>query len=148
MNWLKELSANKNLHTNLSAFLDQHGISGLEDALQLYNNTHQKYICKTKESISQINIYDIYYLEIRKHNITIHAQHETYQKYGTLSNELKALSPYGFVKCTQSCIVSLSKIKSIRHDDIILINDVKLHMSRKYASHILIAFSQYKPTWL
>lgn len=24
MNWLKELSANKNLHTNLSAFLNQY----------------------------------------------------------------------------------------------------------------------------
>ena len=144
MNWIKELSENKNLHTNLSAFLDQHGISGLENALQLYQNTHQKYICRTKESLLQINIYDIYYLKIKKHSITIHTNHEVYHKYGTLSHELKALSPFGFIKCTQSCIVSLSKIKAIHHDDIILINDVKLHMSRKYASRILIAFSQYK----
>lgn len=145
MNWLKELSENKNLHENLYDFLDQHGMSGLDNALQLYRNTHQKYICKTKKSISQINIYDIYYLEIEKHNITIHTQHGTYQKYGALSKELKALSPYGFAKCTQSCIVSLNKIKTINYDDIILINDVKLHMSRKYASQILIAFSQHKP---
>jgi len=119
-------------------------MSGLDDALQLYQNTHQKYICKTRKSISQINIYDIYYLEIEKHNITIHTEHETYQKYGALTKELKALSPYGFIKCTQSCIVSICKIKTINHDDIILVNDVKLHLSRKYASQILIAFSQLK----
>ncbi len=144
MNWLKELSENKNLHTYLSAFLDQHGMSGLEKALQLYQNTQQKYICKTKESLSQIDIYDIYYLEIRKHDISIHTSHETYHKYGTLSRELKALSSYGFIKCSQSCIVSLSKIKSIRHNDILLIDGTKLHMSRKYTSQILIAFSQRK----
>ena len=112
------------------------------------NTTHQKYICKTKKSISQINIYDIYYLEIEKHNITIHTNHGTYEKYGALSKELKALSSYGFVKCTQSCIVSLNKIKTINYGDIILINDVKLHMSRKYASQILIVFSQHKPVRL
>ena len=88
MNWLKELSENKNLRTNLSDFLDQPCMSGLEDALQLYRNTHQKYICRTKESLSQINIYDIYYLEIQGHHITIHTQHGTYQKYGTLAKEL------------------------------------------------------------
>ena len=145
MNWLKELSSNKNLHANLSGFLEQYGLSGLEYALQLYQNTHQKYICKTKKNISQINIYDIYYLEIQKHNITIHTQFETFQKYGTLANELKNLSPFGFIRCTQSCIVSLSKIKHIRRDDIILINDVRLHMSRGYASQVIIAFSQHNP---
>lgn len=148
MNWLKEFSENKNLHTTLSTFLEQYGMSGLEDALQLYRNSHQKYICKTKQSISQINIYDIYYLQIQKHTISVHTQYDTYQKYGTLSNELKILSPYGFIRCTQSCLVSLNKIRSIHQDDIVLINNVKLHMSRKYASRILIAFSQHKPARL
>ena len=145
MNLLKELSLNKNLNTNLSDFLSQYGTTGLEHALQLYQNTHQKYICKTRKNISQINIYDIYYLEIQKHNITIHTQHEIYHKYGTLANELQTLSPYGFVRCTQSCIVSLSKIKHILRDDIILINNVRLHMSRGYASQVIIAFSQHRP---
>lgn len=148
MNWLKEISSNKDLHINLSAFLEQHGIAGLEKALKLYKDTHQKYVCKTKKSIVRISIYDIYYLDIEKHNITVHTQDEAYQKYGTLTNELKTLSPHGFIKCNQSCIVSLNKIKSIRHNDIILTNSVKLHMSRKYATQILIAFFQYKATEL
>ena len=146
MNWLKELSKNECVHKSLSAFLEQYGIAGLEKALQLYQNTHQKYICKTRISISMLSIYDIYYLEIQKHNITIHTQDETYQKYGTLAKELKALSPYGFVKCTQSCLVSLNKIKSIQHDDIVLTNNVRLHLSRSYAPSVIIAFSQYKPS--
>lgn len=58
MNWLKELSSNKNLHANLSGFLEQYGLSGLEYALQLYQNTHQKYICKTKKTYRK-SIYTI-----------------------------------------------------------------------------------------
>lgn len=146
MNWIQELLTNKNAYTTLSSFLNQYGLTALEQALHLYTDTHQAYICKTKTSISRINIYDIFYLEINRHNITVHTQDGTYQKYGSLSNEIKHLAPYGFVNCNQSCIVSLNKIRSIQHTDIILINDETLHMSRKYVPRVLIAFSQYKPS--
>ena len=48
-------------------------------------------------------------------------------KYGTLANELKVLSMYGFMKCNQSCLVSLDKIKTIRRNEVILINNIRLH---------------------
>lgn len=143
MNWTRELSTNKKLYDNLSSFLDQYGTAGLERAFQLYRNTHQTYICKNKLSISRINMYDIYYLKINSHDIGIHTEHGVYHKYGTLTNELKILAPYGFINCSQSCIVSLNKIRDIRNQDIILVNDEILHMSRNCASKILIAFFQY-----
>ncbi len=144
MNQIQELLTNKEACNTLSIFLDQYSLPALEQALHLYTNTHQAYICKTKTSISKINIYDIFYLEINKHNITVHTQDGTYQKYGSLSNELKHLAPYGFVNCNQSCIVSLNKIHTIQHMDITLINGETLHMSRKYIPRVLIAFSQHK----
>ena len=103
------------LQDTISTFLTQYGSSGLNQALQLYKNTQQEYICRTRTSISKINISDIYYMEIQEHQITIYTQHGTYHKYGTLNNELKSLSPYGFIKCSQSCIVSLGKIKAIHN---------------------------------
>lgn len=86
-------------------------------------------------------INDIYYLEIHKHNITFYTNYGTYKKYGSLNNELKFLSPYNFIKCNQSCIVSLQKIRTISADKIILINDAKIHMSRNYAPKVILAFS-------
>lgn len=145
MNWIQEFSTNKNLYDNLSSFLDQYGISGLEKALHLYRSTHQTYICKNRLSVSRINIYDIYYLKISRHDISIHTEQGIYHKYGTLGNELEALAPYGFINCSQSCIVSLNKIRDIQHQDIILINDEILHMSRNYINRVIIAFSQCKP---
>lgn len=139
MNKLQDLPIDTSLQSTLSSFIEKYGASGLEQALQLYTDMQQEYICKTKTSISKIKLCDIYYLEIQEHNITVHTQHGIYQKYGTLNNELKFLSQYGFIKCNQSCIVSLSKIRTTQTNDITLINNEKLHMSRKYAPKVLIA---------
>lgn len=143
MGWMQEIAQSESIQNTLTTFVDQYGISGLENALNLYSNMQQKYICKTKTSISKIKIVDIYYLEIKTHTITIHTKHDTYHKYGTLTEEEKRLSPYGFIKCNQSCIVSLEKIKSISNNTIILVNNIKLHMSQYYAPKVLIAFSRY-----
>lgn len=105
MNWMQELSNDKNLQVNLFYFLNQYGKSGLEQALQLYTDMQQEYICKTKSSVSKFKISDIFYLEIIGHHIDVHTEHGTYQKYGTLNKELEVLLPHGFIKYNQSCIV-------------------------------------------
>ena len=142
MNWMQELSQDKNLQETLTRFFNQYGFSGLNVALLLYSKSEQDYICKTKNSISKVKISDIYFLKIRTHAITVHTQHGVYQKYGSLAKEQKLLSPYGFIKCNQSCIVSLEKIRSIGNNTITLVNDDQLHMSQLCAPKVLIAFSR------
>ena len=144
MTCAKESQINAELQDTISTFLTQYGTSGLKHALQLYINTHQEYICRTRTSISKIHISDIYYMEIHEHQITIYTQHGNYHKYGTLINELKSLSSYGFIKCAQNRIVSLGKIRSINFNDIILVNGTKIHMSKKYAISIISEFSKIK----
>lgn len=140
MNWNKEFANDQVLQAELQSFYNKYGISGIKQAINLYTTMHQKYICSTKISVSKINIGDIYYLEIKEHNISVHTQHGIYHKYGTLCNELDNLAPYGFLKCNQSCVVSLNKIKTITQDEITLIDDSKLHMSRHYARKLLLEF--------
>lgn len=132
------------LQNTISNFLTQYGTSGLKHALQLYRDIQQEYICRTKTSISKINISDIYYMEIREHQITIYTQHGIYHKYGTLNNELKSLLPYGFIKCAQNRIISIRKVRTICHNDIILTNGTRIHMSKKYAISIISEFSKIK----
>lgn len=147
MNWIQKFTTDKSLRDKLFSFLDQYGIQGLINALYLYKEMHETYICKTRISISQININDIYYLKIQKHNITIYTENETYNKYGSLNKELALLSSYGFVRCAQNCIVSLNKIKTIHHNSIVLINNTEILMSRNYAPKVIIAFSQNKSSY-
>lgn len=142
MNWIQELEQAEYLRDTLNDFLKHYGLSGLEDALLLYSNMQEEYICKSKAAITRITIADIYYLEIRTHTITIHTGQGTYQKYGSLTDEQKFLAPYGFVKCRQNCLVSLEKIHSICDDTIILTNHLQLHMSQRYAPKVLVAFAR------
>lgn len=136
-----DFSKDKHLQNIISEFVNHYGISGLEQAIQFYSDMQQEYICKTKSSVSKIKIFDIYYLEIFGHHIDVHTAHGIYHKYGSLNNELKSLSSYGFIKCNQSCIVSLHKIRKILDNEIILINHEHLYMSRHYAPSVLMAFS-------
>ena len=85
MNWFKKHQIDNELRDTLSDFLEQYGVSSLKQALQLYIMDQQEYICRTRTSISKINISDIFYLEIQEHKITIYTQYGTYHKYGTLN---------------------------------------------------------------
>lgn len=142
MDWIQELKQKESLYCSLTAFLEQHGFSGLEKALQLYTNTQAEYICKTKATVTRIKMYDIFYLEIQTHTITIHTEQSTYQKYGSLADELKFLAPYGFIRCRQNCLVSLEKIQRICDNTIHLTNHTQIHMSQRYAPKVLAAFAR------
>lgn len=133
--------SNKTLRSDILTFIATYGEAALQEAMQQYIDNQQTYLYKTKSQTASIKICDIYYLQSRQHHITIHTSHGIYQKYGTLSQELNILYPYGFIKCTQSCIVSLGKIRSIQNNDIILTDGIVLHVSRSYAPKVLTAFN-------
>lgn len=124
-------------------FTKQYGVTGLKQALENYAQTNHLYIICTKESVTKITIDEIYYLEIEGHHIQVHAEKGKYRKYGTLNKELETLSGFCFMKCHQSYVVSLNKIRSISHNEITLINNERIPMSRKYASQMLLAFHNY-----
>lgn len=146
MDWIQELAQSEDLQSTLTVFLNQYGTSGLESAMRLYSSMHREYFCRTKASVTRIKITDMYYLKIKSHSITVYTEHDVYHKYGSLTTEQKLLAPYGFIKCSQSCLVSLDKIQSIRNNTITLINLTQLHMSQRYAPKVLAAFNHNRFT--
>lgn len=141
MNWLQIISDDKGLRSKLFEFLSTYGISGLDQALQIFEDMQQEYICRNKTSVSKIKIKDICYIDIREHTIIIHTEYNEYRKYGSLNEELKNLSRYGFVKCRGNCIVSLLKIRAVEDCEIILTNGEKISMSRGFASKVMLGYS-------
>ena len=134
--FLHELLSDQTLKAQLTAFLKKYGNSGLSQAMQSYSDLQKQYICKSKNSISKIQLAEILYLEIQQHTITIHTASKTYQKYGSLESELSFFPPNEFMKCNQSCVVAIGKISN----NIILTDNTKLRLSRNYAQAIIFAF--------
>ncbi|MFG6330685.1 MAG: LytTR family transcriptional regulator [Lachnospiraceae bacterium] len=132
---------NRTLQSDILTFIATYGESALQEAMQQYIDNQQVYFFRTKSLTTRIKISDIYCLQCQQHNITIHTSLGIYRKYGTLSQELTTLFPYGFIKCSQSCIVSLSKVRSIQNNTVTLIDGTELHISRVYAPKLLTAFN-------
>lgn len=141
MHQTQNLSLDLHLQEKLTSFVNEYGLSGLDNALDLYTKMHCKYVCRTKTSVSIIHIYDINYITVSGHQLTIHTECGTFSKYGTLTKELKLLSSYGFIRCSQNYIVALSKIKSITENTIIMMDHSKIHISRNYTSKVIMAFT-------
>ena len=132
---------NQKLQDKLDSFITQYGELELEKALDIYMKMNQVYTCKTKTSLSRICISDINYLRIEGHHIAVHTSNGIYHKYGSLNQELEYLSSYGFFRCSQNCIVSISKISSIEQNKIILLDNTVLHISRNNLSKLIMAFN-------
>ena len=145
MDKAKDFISDKKLQACLQSFVENYGTSGLEQAMQYYTDMQQSYICKSKNAMFKIKISSIYYMQIRRHTITIYTDCGIYQKYGSLNHELDFLSRYHFVRCSQSCLVSLEKVRAINGSDITLSNGVTLHMSRNCILNVLTAFSNLPP---
>ncbi len=139
MKWTKVIADTKNIQNKLFYFLEQYGIDGLEQALQLYSDMQQEYTCCTRKAFSRIRVGEIYYLKISGHHISIFTTSGIYKKYGTLSNELKVLGRFGFIRCNQSYVVAISKIQDVVHNQIVLTNGERIPMSRNYAAKVIVA---------
>lgn len=141
MNFLNKLSSDQEFMEKFNSFLFQYGKEGLENAMEKYSELQHAYICKTKKTVSRINMDSIFYIEIWEHHIVVHTDTETFTKYGTLTKELAKLAPYGFIRCNQSTIAPVNKIAHIHHNNIILKNGVQIHMSRGCAPKVLAAYA-------
>ena len=79
----------------------------------------------------------------QKESITIRTKHGDYQKYGSLTDELKSLAPYGFIRCRQNCLVSYK----VRKDALIAyLEDLPLSYDSSVDSEI--SFCNYLDIWL
>ncbi len=144
MDWLQELSNNQTLYEELCEFLKTYGTAGLRNAMQQYAGQQQTYLCKSRGNVHKVSINEIHYLRIDGHAITIFTADGEFQKYGTLSQEILLLAPYGFIQCSQSCLVSLHKISGINGTEILLLDGTRLHISRNYTRKVLMAYTMHE----
>lgn len=97
---------------------------------------------KTREGIRKIPAATIRYIEIYGHNIMIHLRTGTVECYGSLKQFTDELEDYGFIKCSQSCLVNLAYVEGI-FQDIVKIGEDSLPVSRREKKRFLSAFTKF-----
>lgn len=85
---------------------------------------------------------EIKYIEIMKHNITIHAVSEDVSAYGTLKDIEKKLPTDTFVRCNSCYLVNLRYVKAVK-DTRVILGTEELQISRTKRKDFLEALSNY-----
>ena len=89
---------------------------------------------RTSDGYILVDSRDIFYIEVMKHEVTIHTAKGIYSHYGSLKDWEKVLVRYKFVRCNSSTLVNLRHLREIRSDEIVVEESVlRLGRSKKEA---------------
>ena len=120
---------------------------GIDEAItalitKIYNETYVVSFGDKKEQYS-FRINDLLYLESERHYVFFHLDNgQSYKirtKLGLCEEKLK---PYGFIKTHISILVNVRKIRRITSKEVLLINGVKVPVSRSNSDIIKLRFSE------
>ena len=101
-------------------------------------NRHFNFSVKTSDGVFMLDVTDILYVEVMKHDLIYHTNTAEYHTRGTMNVAEQQLSEYNFVRCNVCYLVNLSHITSIEGDDVVL-GTVKLRMSAAKRKGFLLA---------
>lgn len=92
-------------------------------------------IIQTRDGIEKVKVDDIWYIESIKRNIIIH-ELDRQISYIKKLNEVEKLLPDYFLRCHQSFLVNADKVKRLESGGFILLNDMRIPISRMRYSEI------------
>lgn len=94
---------------------------------------------RNKGTLMRIHYNDILYLESCRRIVTIHTDTKKIEFYAQLSDVLFKLPKYQFIRCHQSYIVNLKRIKELNKTDRVLVteNGEKIKISERYYSDVI-----------
>ena len=98
---------------------------------------------KTEGSIKRVFLKDIYYVEVRNHELIYHNSDGNYSLRGSLSDVTKALRDDGFARCNNCYLVNMARVKEVKGNLVLMENGDELVISRPKHSEFIQSFSLY-----
>lgn len=83
----------------------------------------------TAQGTYNVNINDVYYIEMANHYVVYHTVTGEISFFGSLSEEEKRLPPDRFVRCNSGLLVNLAQVKKVQDGDV-YVADTSLPISR------------------
>ena len=117
----------------------------LDRALRVLGYQHEEAWVdfKTKTESRRLPVNQISYIEVRNHDILIHAAGKIYQHWGSLTEYEQKLTPLHFARCNSCYLVNLGHVTSIT-SSAVQVDGEELPMSRSKRKEFLMTFAKYK----
>lgn len=119
----------------------------LNRALDVISKKDHVIMVKTKSGLQVIRTADLWYVDVYGHSLGFHTEKGTWYAWGKLGDYDGKLSPYGFLRCSNSALVNARFIKAIQgmaitmeNGDVITIS----HPRRKSFMEALAGWAGYE----
>lgn len=104
----------------------------LEKAFRfIENHKEQDIIISNKEGILRMAVSDILYIEKERDYLLFYTKKECSRTRGSIKDIKMKLDTLSFAECTSGCLVNLNYVKRVGKDNIILISEKELPLSRR-----------------
>lgn len=105
----------------------------LDHALErVARHKHCEISLKTSDGIVLLDVADIYYVEVMKHELMYHTSKGIYHVWGALKVVEEQLSDFHFQRCNVCYLVNLLHVESLEGDDVIVAGErLKISSSKK-----------------
>jgi DNA-binding LytR/AlgR family response regulator len=113
----------------------------IDDIISYLKTIDTQIECYSKDSIKQVNVSDIYYIESKNKVAVVFCEKESYQTKFRLYQLDEKLSDKGFVQISKYCILNINKVDKFKplfnsRMEAILTNGTHLYINRKYLADI------------
>ena len=107
-----------------------YGFSTMMDRLlRIMKINAENIVLKTIDGIKKVYLNEIYYLEVRDHEITYHTQTEKIVVWGSLKTEEKKLPEKSFYRCSSCYLLNLRHVEEVIGNDVLIFGN-KIPISR------------------
>lgn len=105
-------------------------------------NKNKKISLNTSEGIVQLDVTDIHYVEVIRHDLIYHTVHGQYKVRGSLREAEKALLDFHFTRSNHCYLVNLKYVEAVS-GNLLRVAGEELVMSRNKKNDVLLEFAKY-----
>lgn len=98
---------------------------------------------KVRKAVHSVFYNHIIFFESYKRKITIYTQEETLVFYGSLNDIIKEVNPQIFVQVHKSFVVNMNYITYMDRESVIMCNDRKIFITKKYHTSFNQAYNNF-----
>ena len=104
--------------------------------------SHTELTIRLKNGIVRFQVSDIRYVQVDQHHIFYHTANGRQEAWGSLLQAEESLKPFGFSRCSSSCLVNLRCVSKVINNEVYLGDEV-ITLSRGKKKQFMDDLNQY-----